>query len=641
MRTFAAQRGRTAPSPTGLIDIAISANGCMEEEVSKSLGKDIFLLVIAYITLLVYGTVALGRNRTVRNEAMLVFGSLTGVLLSVVASIGVCSLLGFPYCLPCQVLPFVMLGLGMDDAFIIINCLRHEPYEMHIKDSLSRAMSRAGAAITVTSVTDFIAFTLGMTSTLPALQYFCMYAAFGVLFDFILQVTFFCACIVFDDRRQKDGRPVLLCCFKVAEPVEESRICGGRAPMHAQTEGGLLQKFANTVLARVVQTPALRFGMLFGMAGIVAACAWGATKAEMGFNYERWMVPSDSYLWDAYDLKSEYYFSYQLPYDGLTSHCGNSDHLRPCVDYSGEPVQNQLDAMAAALRKSKWTAPGTLVSWHEGYRAWLASGPHSNELDSGGKAPTSALWHAWLKEFLQTEEGGRFSTYVAFSADGSRVKASRMTAFTTNIETGTLQVDCMFGTRDAASAAAPLIGGTTSSLVFPFAEGLAVVQEQTTVAVALATVAIFCVSFVIVLDVTAAIMVVSCVVLTDVQLMGWVYFMDLEYNSVTMVVLVVAVGLTVDPAVHITHAFMNVSGSDRPQRMVEALAHSGGGILQGIATTFSAVVVMSLARSYVFIVFSRMFVGVCLFSFLNGCVFLPVVLSLVGPDPFLGVSPPR
>lgn len=46
----------------------------------------------------------------------------------------------------------------------------------------------AGVSITVTSITDFVAFMISATTALPALESFCVYSAFGVLALYVLQV---------------------------------------------------------------------------------------------------------------------------------------------------------------------------------------------------------------------------------------------------------------------------------------------------------------------------------------------------------------------------------------------------------------------------------------------------------------------
>ena len=57
-----------------------------------------------------------------------------------------------------------------------------------VVERVGRTMQQAGVAITVTSVTDFIAFGIGATTQLPALRSFCMYAAIGILTIFFFQV---------------------------------------------------------------------------------------------------------------------------------------------------------------------------------------------------------------------------------------------------------------------------------------------------------------------------------------------------------------------------------------------------------------------------------------------------------------------
>ena len=53
---------------------------------------------------------------------------------------------------------------------------------------MSRVMGRAGVAITITSVTDFVAFGIGASTVLPTLRSFCVFAAVGIMVIFFFQV---------------------------------------------------------------------------------------------------------------------------------------------------------------------------------------------------------------------------------------------------------------------------------------------------------------------------------------------------------------------------------------------------------------------------------------------------------------------
>merc|ERR1719232_1297335 len=74
-------------------------------------------------------------------------------------------------------------------------------------------MSHAGAAITITSVTNFMAFGIGATSSLPALRSFCMYASIGILTIFFFQITWFVALLTIDEKRVEQRRNGCCCCF--------------------------------------------------------------------------------------------------------------------------------------------------------------------------------------------------------------------------------------------------------------------------------------------------------------------------------------------------------------------------------------------------------------------------------------------
>ena len=70
-----------------------------------------------------------------------------------------------------SILPFVLLGIGVDDAFVIANAFDREregvPRESEDDESLikrgAKSLARAGSSITVTSLTDLVAFAISST----------------------------------------------------------------------------------------------------------------------------------------------------------------------------------------------------------------------------------------------------------------------------------------------------------------------------------------------------------------------------------------------------------------------------------------------------------------------------------------------
>lgn len=56
-----------------------------------------------------------------------------------------------------------------------------------------------------------VAFGIGMTTVMPFLKSFCIFAAMGILFLYIYEITFFVSCLVYDERRLAAKREGCCC----------------------------------------------------------------------------------------------------------------------------------------------------------------------------------------------------------------------------------------------------------------------------------------------------------------------------------------------------------------------------------------------------------------------------------------------
>lgn len=93
-------------------------------------------------------------------------------------AVGICSLIGIPYGPIHTSLPFLLLGLGVDDIFVF-NAFWKQIHtdELILSKSLTEriglTLGRAGSAITVTSFTDIVAFIIGATTVRIGLIIIC------------------------------------------------------------------------------------------------------------------------------------------------------------------------------------------------------------------------------------------------------------------------------------------------------------------------------------------------------------------------------------------------------------------------------------------------------------------------------------
>uniref|UniRef100_A0A1I7X0Q0 SSD domain-containing protein n=1 Tax=Heterorhabditis bacteriophora TaxID=37862 RepID=A0A1I7X0Q0_HETBA len=118
--------------------------------------------------------------------------------------------LGFPFSNILTVVPFLVITIGIDDAFLILAGWRHSTKGASLDQRLGESIAISGASVTVTSVTDVLCFAIGLFSNMPVVQLFCLYTTVALFIDFIYQMTFFTAVMSFIVKRQirkdKDGK---------------------------------------------------------------------------------------------------------------------------------------------------------------------------------------------------------------------------------------------------------------------------------------------------------------------------------------------------------------------------------------------------------------------------------------------------
>merc|ERR1711988_677467 len=95
---------------------------------------------------------------------------------------------------------FVVLAVGADDIFVLMDAyqqsLYHGPVCKDLRTRMTWVYRRATSAMFVTSFTTMAAFVASATSPLVDVQSFGIFAAFAILVDFVLVITWFPACLV-------------------------------------------------------------------------------------------------------------------------------------------------------------------------------------------------------------------------------------------------------------------------------------------------------------------------------------------------------------------------------------------------------------------------------------------------------------
>lgn len=611
-------------------------NAGRDEKAGDALAKDSSTLLSAsYLVCIVFSAYVLLQNNRVHSHMHLSVWSVVSVGLSIMVSFGLCNAFGVKFNNVVATLAFLLLGLGLDDTYVIMNNasrVNNDPESAHLPsdERMARALSRAGSAITVTSVTDFCAFAVGAATVLPALRDFCIYASVGIACDFFFQVTFFYAIVVLDARREEAKKMDCCCCFTVAEEKQTATFCGSTPNTYNPKDPGMFTRIMGTHYPRLLSNPAAKGAVLAAGVGLTVAGIIGATQLETDFNID-WFIPEGNYVKDAQNLRDEYWSGDNLPYAAFTRE----------GDYFA--ARNELTALCKAVRDNKWTLADSTRCWYDDYAAWEPNGGCAAVADS-------VTFSNCVRAFVDSPAGMRYNSSIAFEnyecgtggKAGCVIKASRVDALMVTLKNSREQIEGMDDTRKVVSEAAPSLKAFAYSFVFIFIEGYKVIAWETLRNVILAAVCVFVICVVLLANVQAALLILLMVACIDVCILGiGLNFVGYTFNSVTCILVVISVGLAVDYSAHVSHAFLSADGKDpldpdaaptNDSRMRQALAHMAVPVFNGGLSTWLACSGLIFATSYVFTAYFIILTIIVAVSLFFGLCVLPVLLTVVGPS---------
>lgn len=311
-----------------------------------------------------------------------------------------------------SILPFVLLGIGLDDAFVIANAFDREregvSREGESDEALvkrgARSLARAGASITVTSLTDLVAFAISSTSALPALASFCAFASINIFFLWALAATFFTSTMVIDEKRQRDNRRDMLCCL-TRKNIPDEEDTGSKEGI---TSRYFRKYHAPTILAKPGKAATLVF-----FAGLFTFGLYGLLNLPVE-DSARNFIPQDSYI-NTYSATADKYFPTSGTSLYITFESGESI-------YNNRVSLSSLDTRMTGLSdKPPYIAEPNSDSTYEnmmtGLKQYLATTNTTTlgveELGEDGWPITYGDFVKILNQYTQGPAGGKYARSVA------------------------------------------------------------------------------------------------------------------------------------------------------------------------------------------------------------------------------------
>ena len=123
-----------------------------------------------------------------------------------------------------------------------------------------------------------------------------------------------------------------------------------------------------------------------------------------------------------------------------------------------------------------------------------------------------------------------------------------------------------------------------------------VIAKELLVNLALAMICIFVSTSIFIGNLIASLLVLLMVLISLVNVGGFMHFWGLTIDTVSSVNLIIAIGLCVDYSAHIAHGFLVEHHGSREERIKKTLKKIGPAVLNGGLTTFLAFILLAGSR---------------------------------------------
>ena len=630
------------------------AQRSQNDELAAALGGDLSLLGVTYAIMIIFTcyVTAKGCTPTLTRIGVSLAGIMY-IILSMIAGYGFSSGLGVPFNTLHTVLPFIVVGIGVDDIFIIT--ATYDQLERTIADPAERLIAtlrKCGLSIAYTTATDVVAFLLGSLSALPAIQQFCLYAAFTLLFNFSFQVTGYCTLLYWDAIRRDKGHWDLLCCLGsvplthrtatptkrkvLAESADNDAAVGaalsGEGTQTGTTEEDVvdltgLQLFFRDKYHPLIDNINVRIIIALSFLAYFAVSLWAVTEVKVGFDILI-LTPDESYVRDFIDEGREVGLWLQDEVVPVSMYFKRNDYYMQSVQE--EIIDLQVDFVGRAH------CDGPVTSWLSDFNEWVQTSDYQGDLNSDGFLTDESVFYQAVGNFTLIPEYSRFERDIIFDyveasepsiATITGIRTSRVSAFHKDLEASRAQVQTMQRTRHFVEGADINPDGFAFSGAYIFYETEALLLPELIQNISTALAAVAFVSFFVLYSFRAVVVIFLLVAAIDVDIIGSMFMWDLTLNTVTVVQLVMAVGLVVDYTAHILHYYMEQpAGLTKSEKVKGALVEIGPSVLLGCSTTFLGILPLAFAGTSIFRIFFRMFFSIIVFGGSHGLILLPAIL---------------
>uniref|UniRef100_A0A8C5Q1N4 Patched domain-containing protein 3 n=1 Tax=Leptobrachium leishanense TaxID=445787 RepID=A0A8C5Q1N4_9ANUR len=595
------------------VSVYYSTSISLEKQLESNTKTVIPYFSITYVVTILFSIASCMRLDNIRNKVWVAAFGVLSPGLAILTSFGLLLICGVPFSITVVNSPFLILGVGVDNMFILISCWQQTKLRSNVEERMADTYQDAAVSITITTLTDIIAFYIGLMTHFPSVQSFCLYSGTALVFCYLYCICFFGAVLALNGRRESENRHWLTC-LKVSETQEPQNgpsytTCCFQESLDATQEyeiehpiTGFFQKYYGPFLTNY-WTKLLVF---FLYLAYFIVSVFGCVQIQEGIDI-RHLANHGSYLTHYFNVDALYFSEYGPRVMVVISNK---------MDYWEIKTRQDIEACMQELEGNYYVAKEFSVSWLRSYERLSAAAG----LNITGKVN-------FFKHLNKL-----YTAYPAFKQDldlhGNEVQASRFFIQTFHLITGRNGKDMLIQLREiAAICSVKLI---VYHPIFIYLDQYFIIIQTAIQNIMVATAVMLVISLLFIPNPLCSLWVTFAIISIILGVIGFMGYWKVNLDSISMITLVICIGFSVDSSAHIAYAYVSSKKVTANDRVIDALHVLGCPIVQGASSTVLGILALSVADSYIFKTFFKIMFLVITFGVLHGLIFIPVFLTLLG-----------
>ncbi|VDN04492.1 unnamed protein product [Thelazia callipaeda] len=579
------------------IEIAIMSPTFVTAEIVRSGLHLLPFIAVGFIIMCVFATTTTMMSTSISSQfdyfkVIVATMACVSPLLACSTALGFLIWIGLRFGTILCVTPFLVLAIGVDDAFLMINSWQrnsklykqlatkcyNENESAIITDRICGMLEEVGPSVSITTLTNVLAFGVGAFSSTPEIQIFSVGNASAMIFDFIYQITLFVAILVIVGRRELK---IKKCPSTVESIASRSK---------RQNEIGIVLKNFLKSYCSFICNPSVAIVIITGLFFYWSVSIYGALTINVELRPEK-LLASDSNILKVLKLRNEYILPHYTTTLIFVENPGNLNNSNNILML--HKMVNDFETLPSSVGRM------STKFWLRDYETFI----ETTERDYFDGFPDKC-GNKYLKSyfFMITSRGD----FQIWSNRAKLLNELRTVADRYSVYEVTVYDD------DAK-----------------FLDLIETLLNQTMLSSAITLLSMVLVCFIFIPQFLATSIAALSILSIFIGVFGILSLWGVDLDPIVMSAMIMSIGFSVDIPAHVSYHFFRAEGATVEVRLLHCLAAIAYPVLQAAMSTLFCVLSLLFSELYMARVFVKTMTLVVVIGLIHGLIIVPALYALI------------